>query len=187
MITTQDFRKGMAIKVADTLFIILDFQHVKPGKGKAFVRTKLKNLKSGAIIDHTFRAGEKVEDVRLEEKPVVYLYKDRDVYHFMDKETYEEITLSAAEVSDAIKYLIENAEVTILSADNKPVSVKLPKFVELKVVETKPGLRGDTVSGGSKPAKLETGTVVSVPLFIEAGDILKIDTETGEYVERVKK
>jgi len=187
MVTTQDFRKGMAISIDNTLFIILDFQHVKPGKGKAFVKTKLKNLKSGAIIDHTFRAGEKVEDVRLEEKSVIYLYKDRDVYHFMDRETYEEITLGSVEVGDAIKYLAENEEVTILSAGNKPVSVRLPKFVELKVVETKPGIRGDTVSGGSKPAKLETGTVVSVPLFIEAGDILKIDTETGEYVERVKK
>jgi len=187
MITTQDFRKGMAINLEDTLFIILDFQHVKPGKGKAFVRTKLKNLKSGAIIDHTFRAGEKVEAVRLEEKPVVFLYKDRDIYHFMHRETYEEMALGSAEVGDAIKYLVENGEVTILSADNKPVSVKLPKFVKLKVVETKPGVRGDTVSGGSKPAKLETGVVVRVPLFIEVDDILKIDTETGEYVERVKK
>lgn len=187
MATTQDFRKGMAINLEDTLFVILDFQHVKPGKGKAFVRTKLKNLKSGAIIDHTFRAGEKVEAVRLEEKPVIYLYKDRDIYHFMHKETYEEITLNSAEIGNAIKYLVENEEVTVLSADNEPVSVKLPKFVELKVVETKPGVRGDTVSGGSKPAKLETGTVVTVPLFIEVDDILKINTETGEYVERAKK
>jgi elongation factor P len=175
----------MCIEVDETLYIIHDFQHVKPGKGQAFVRTKLKNLKTGAVIDKTFRAGEKVELARLDRNKMQYLYSDHNGYVFMDTNTYEQITLSEDLMGDTIKYLKENMIVEVLFHEKTPIGVEPPTFVELKIVQTDPGLRGDTATGGSKPATLETGAVVQVPLFIQVGDIIKVDTRSGEYVTRV--
>jgi elongation factor P len=165
-------------------YSIVDFQHVKPGKGGAFVRTKLKHMKLGRVIDNTFRAGEKVELVDFDEKRMQYLYRD-DRYHFMDLDTYDQISLSAEEVGDARDFLKENIEVEILFINDSPVTVELPNFIELQITKTDPGIRGDTASGGSKPATLETGAVVQVPLFLNPGDVVKVDTRSGEYLGRV--
>jgi elongation factor P len=185
MISTNDFRNGMTIDLDGVLYNILYFQHVKPGKGGAFVRTRLKNLRTGAVIDKTFRAGEKVELALLDKRRMQYLYREVGSYHFMDQETYEQITLEEEELGDSTRFLKEGMVVDMPLYEGKPVGVELPIFVELKVTETAPGVKGDTASGGSKPATLETGAVVQVPLFIEAGDIIKVDSRTGEYVERV--
>jgi elongation factor P len=165
-------------------YAIVDFQHVKPGKGGAFVRTKLKHMKQGRVIDNTFRSGEKVELVDFEEKHMQYLYRD-DRYHFMDTESYEQVSLSADEVSDARDYLKENTEVDLLYIDGAPAAIELPNFVELAISKTDPGVRGDTAQGGSKPATLETGAIVHVPLFLNEGDVVRVDTRTGEYLGRV--
>jgi elongation factor P len=183
-VSTAEFRKGLKIEVDDTPYTIVDFQHVKPGKGGAFVRTKLKHLRLGTVVDRTFRSGEKFELVNFEQRPMQFLYRD-DRFHFMNLRTYEQIALAHEEVGDAADYLKENMEVEILYVDEAPIGVELPTFVELQVVKTDPGLRGDTASGGSKPATLETGAVVQVPLFIDEGDVLRIDTRTGAYIERV--
>jgi elongation factor P len=183
-VSTAEFRKGLKIEVDDTPYTIVDFQHVKPGKGGAFVRTKLKHLRLGTVVDRTFRSGEKFELVNFEQRPMQFLYRD-DRFHFMNLKTYEQIALAQEEVGDAADYLKENMEVEILYVDEAPIGVELPTFVELQVVKTDPGLRGDTASGGSKPATLETGAVVQVPLFIDEGDVLRIDTRTGAYIERV--
>lgn len=186
MYSTTDFRKGLKIEFNGEPYVIVDFQHVKPGKGGAFVRTRLKNLITGNVIDHNFRAGEKVPIPELEEKEMQYLYSESDEYYFMDTNTYEQIMLTKDQLGDAVGYLQEQILVKVLYFKGKPIGVEVPTFVELKVVDTEPGIRGDTVSGGSKPAVLETGKVVQVPLFINVGDIIKIDTRTGSYVERVK-
>lgn len=183
-VSTNDFRKGLKIEVDGAPYAIVDFQHVKPGKGGAFVRTKLKHLKLGTVIDKTFRAEEKVPLVNFEEKRMQFLYRD-DRFHFMDLETYEQISLSTEEVGEAQDYLKENTEVDLLYVDGAPIGVELPTFVDLTVVKTDPGVRGDTASGGSKPATLETGAVVSVPLFINEGNLVKVDTRTGAYIGRV--
>jgi elongation factor P len=183
-VSTAEFKRGLKIQFDGEPYSIVDFQHVKPGKGGAFVRTKLKHMKLGRVIDNTFRAGEKVELVDFDEKRMQYLYKD-ERYHFMDLETYDQISLSAAEVGDARDFLKENTEVEILFIDGSPVSVELPNFIELQVTKTDPGIRGDTASGGSKPATLETGAVVQVPLFLNEGDVVKVDTRSGEYLGRV--
>jgi elongation factor P len=183
-VSTAEFKKGLKIQFDGAPYTIVDFQHVKPGKGGAFVRTKLKHMKLGRVIDNTFRAGEKVELVDFEEKRMQYLYKD-DRYHFMDLDTYDQISLSAEEVGDARDFLKENTEVEILFIDANPVTVELPNFIELQIVTTDPGIRGDTASGGSKPATLETGAVVQVPLFLNEGDVVKVDTRSGEYLGRV--
>jgi elongation factor P len=183
-VSTNDFRKGLKIELDGAPYAIVDFQHVKPGKGGAFVRTKLKHLKLGTVIDKTFRAEEKVPLVNFEEKRMQFLYRD-DRFHFMDLETYDQISLSPEEVGDARDFLKENTEVEVLYVDDAPIGIELPTFVELTVVKTDPGVRGDTASGGSKPATLETGAVVSVPLFINEGDLLKVDTRTGAYIARV--
>jgi elongation factor P len=183
-VSTAEFKKGLKIQFDGQPYTIVDFQHVKPGKGGAFVRTKLKHMRQGRVIDNTFRAGEKVELVDFEDKHMQYLYKD-DRYHFMDSETYDQISLSAEEVGDARDFLKENTDVDILFIDGSPVTVELPTFMELAIVETDPGIRGDTASGGSKPATLESGAVVQVPLFLNQGDIVKIDTRTAEYLSRV--
>lgn len=176
----------MVIKLDGDLYTITYFQHVKPGKGGAFVRTKLKKVLSGAVIDKTFRAGEKVEDIRLERRRVHFSYSDGQFYYFMDDSTYEQIPLRADTVgSEQLSYLKENMECEALFHDNRPISVELPFFVELAVAETEPGVRGDTAHGGTKPAKLETGAVVHVPLFIETGDKIKIDRRENKYLERV--
>jgi elongation factor P len=183
-VSTAEFKKGLKIQFDGAPYSIVDFQHVKPGKGGAFVRTKLKHMKLGRVIDNTFRAGEKVELVDFEEKRMQYLYRD-DRHHFMDLETYEQISLSSEEVGDAREFLKENTEVEILFIDGSPVTVELPNFMELQIVKTEPGVRGDTASGGTKPAELETGAVVQVPLFVNQGDVIKVDTRTSEYLGRV--
>jgi elongation factor P len=183
-VSTAEFKKGLKIQFDGQPYTIVDFQHVKPGKGGAFVRTKLKHMRQGRVIDNTFRAGEKVELVDFEDKHMQYLYKD-DRYHFMDSETYDQISLSAEEVGDARDFLKENTDVDILFIDGSPVTVELPTFMELAIAKTDPGIRGDTASGGSKPATLESGAVVQVPLFLNEGDIVKIDTRSAEYLGRV--
>ena len=185
MYSTTDFRRGLKIEYKGEPYEIVDFQHVKPGKGAAFVKTRMKNLLTGNVLDINFRSGDKFEKPDLEEKEMQYLYADGDSYWFMDVETYEQVAIPLEHIKEKVGYLQENVQVAILFYKGKAIDVELPNFVELKVVETEPGVRGDTVSGGSKPAKLETGLVVNVPLFINEGDVIKIDTRTGEYVERV--
>ena len=186
MYSTSEFKKGLKIEIDGTPFMIADFQHVKPGKGGAFVRTKLKNLLTGRVIDQTFRSGEKVEKPDIVEKEMQYLYKDADSYCLMDNETYEQIMLTEEQVGDAILYLKENMNLQVLFFNQQAVAVDLPNFVELEVAQTEPGVRGDTASGGTKPATLESGAVIQVPLFINEGDRLKVDTRTGTYIERLK-
>jgi elongation factor P len=183
-VSTAEFKKGLKIQFDGEPYSIVDFQHVKPGKGGAFVRTKLKHMKLGRVIDNTFRAGEKVELVDFDEKRMQYLYRD-ERYHFMDLDTYDQISLSAEEVGEARDFLKENTEVEILFINDSPVTVELPNFIELQIARTDPGIRGDTASGGSKPATLETGAVVQVPLFLNPGDVVKVDTRSGEYLGRV--
>jgi elongation factor P len=186
MASTADFRNGLTLQIDGNLWTITYFQHVKPGKGGAFVRTKLKNVLSGAVVDKTFRSGEKVTTVRLERRPVNYSYTDGQLYYFMDAETFEMIPLAADVVgSEQLQYLKENMECEGLVHDEKVISVDLPQFVELEVTETDPGVRGDTAQGGTKPATLETGAVVQVPLFIEIGDVVKVDRTEDKYLTRV--
>ncbi len=186
MASTADFRNGMVIELDGELYSMTYFQHVKPGKGGAFVRTKLKKVLSGAVIEKTFRAGEKVNEVRLVRRPVQYSYTDGQFYYFMDDETYEQIPLPAQTVGeDQLVYLKENMVCEALTRDGQPISVEVPFFVELVVTETEPGVRGDTAQGGTKPAKLETGAIVQVPLFIETGDMIKVDRRENKYLERV--
>ncbi len=184
MISTNQFRTGMTIRFEDENYRIVDFQHVKPGKGGAFVRTKIKHMKTGRVIDPTYRAGEKLQLVDFEDKHMQFLYRD-DRYHFMDTETYEQVSLSADEVGEARLYLKENMEVDVLYIKGAPATVDVPNFVELTITKTDPGVRGDTAQGGSKPATLETGAVVQVPLFLNEGDVVKVDTRSGEYLGRV--
>ena len=183
-VSTAEFKKGLKIQFDGAPYTIVDFQHVKPGKGGAFVRTKLKHMRLGRVIDNTFRAGEKVELVDFEEKRMQFLYKD-DRYHFMDLDTYDQMSLSADEVGDARDFLKENTEVEILFIEGSPVTVELPNFIEIQIAKTDPGIRGDTASGGSKPATLETGAVIQVPLFLNEGDVVKVDTRSGDYLGRV--
>ncbi|MBI2504628.1 MAG: elongation factor P [Candidatus Latescibacteria bacterium] len=185
MADTSDFRNGFTMLLDNALVSIVDFQHVKPGKGSAFVRTKLKNVQTGAVLDRTFRSGDKVEEVRLEKRQMQYLYAEGEIYHFMDTETYEQLGIPASLVGEGAGFLKENEMTYVLIALEKPIGVELPKFVELAVTHTEPGIKGDTATGAVKPATLETSAVVNVPLFINQGDVLKIDTRTGEYVERV--
>jgi elongation factor P len=183
-VSTAEFKKGLKIVLDGQPYTIVEFQHVKPGKGGAFVRTKLKHLRLGKVIDNTFRSGEKVELVDFEDKHMQFLYKD-DRYHFMDTETYEQVSMSETEVGDASEFLKEQTEVDVLYIDGSPVTVELPNFVELAIARTEPGVRGDTAQGGAKAATLETGAVVQVPLFLNEGDIVRVDTRTGEYLARV--
>lgn len=185
MADTSDFRNGMILNMGGDYWSIVEFQHVKPGKGGAFVRTKIKNIISGQVKENTFRAGERVAEVKVVRKDFQYLYTSGDMYYMMDTETYDQIPLNETMVEDVKDYLKENLSVTIYMENDKPLLVELPNFVELTVTETAPGIRGDTAQGGSKPATLETGLVVSVPLFIEEGETLRIDTRTGKYVTRV--
>lgn len=184
MASTADFRNGMVIELDGELMQIVDFQHVKPGKGGAFVRTKFKKVLTGAVLDKTFRAGEKVNDVRLETRVMQYLYPDGDLCYFMDTETYEQFPVSKTVLGDQVQYLKENIEVSGLFRDETLLLIELPFFINLEVVETDPGMKGDTVSGGSKPAKLESGATVNVPLFIDVGDVIKVDRRINEYLER---
>ena len=186
MADTSDFRNGLIIKFKNDLYTIVEFQHVKPGKGGAFVRTTLKNLRTGKVLDNTYRSGESVDVVRVERKKYQYLYRDGDFLVCMDNETYEQINIPAELFGEGVNYLKESEEVEILFNGAEIINVEIPIFVFLKVIETEPGFKGDTATGANKPAKLETGASVNVPLFINEGDILKVDTRTGGYVERVK-
>ena len=185
-VSTPDFRKGLKIELDGEPFTIVDFLHVKPGKGGAFVRTKLKSLVSGNVIDRTFRSGEKVETPELDEKNAQYLYLEGQQYHFMDNETYEQFVLTADQLGDNRLFMQENMEVNVLFHNAQPIGVEIPLFVEMTIVQTEPGVKGDTATGGSKPATLETGAVIQVPLFLNEGDVVKVDTRTSEYIERVK-
>ena len=186
MADTSDFRTGLIIKFKNDLYSIVDFQHVKPGKGGAFVRSTLKNLKNGRVLDNTFRAGEKVEVVRVERKKFQYLYRDGDSLVCMDNETFDQLHIPIDLFGDSVNYLKESEEIEILFDGSEIISVDTPIFAILKVVETEPGFKGNTATGAMKPAKMETGVQINVPLFINADDVLKVDTRTGEYVERVK-
>lgn len=188
MASTADFRNGMVISIDGTLFTITYFQHVKPGKGGAFVRTKLKNVLTGAVIEKTFRSGEKVDEVRLEHRPVQYSYTDGQLYYFMDQQTFEMIPLAEGVIgADQLKYLKENMECEGLVHGDNVIAVELPYFVELAIAETDPGVRGDTAQGGTKPAKLETGAVVQVPLFLEEGEVIRVDRREDKYIERANR
>lgn len=184
MISSNDFRPGVTIEYNGDPCQVLEFQHVKPGKGAAFVRTKLKNLKTGATTELTFRGGEKLPRATIERSMKQYLYFDGDNYVFMDNNTYEQISLSKEQLNGGERFLKENMECQIAMYNGEVLGVELPNAVELEVVETEPGIKGDTQSGGSKPATLETGVVVNVPFFVNTGDVLRIDTRTGAYIER---
>ena len=184
MISTNEFKTGITIEMDGEIYSVLEFQHVKPGKGAAFVRTKLKNLRSGSIVDHTFRAGEKVARAHLERKEMEYLYRDDDTFYLMDAETYEQLALSAETLGEGSKYLKENDRLTVVMLGDEVVGVDVPITVILEVADTEPGIKGDTASGATKPATMETGLVVQVPLFVNSGDKIKIDTRTGSYLER---
>ncbi|MDD4769673.1 MAG: elongation factor P [Eubacteriales bacterium] len=185
MISPSEFRTGLTIEFEDSIYTIVDFQHVKPGKGAAFVRTKLKNIESGAVTERTFNPKDKFEQAHIERRLTQYLYAGDDVWNFMDTEDYNQFALGAEELGDAVKYLKENMELHLQFYKDRIIGVDLPVVVELEVVETEPGIKGDTASGGSKTAVMDTGLVVQVPLFINVGDKLRIDTRTGEYSERV--
>ena len=184
VVSTNQFRNGMHIELDGKVWRIVEFQHVKPGKGGAFVRTKLKSLDAGATVDRTFRAGEKFPRVHTETKSVQYLYDDGAEVHFMDEETFEQFALPHGELEEELPYMQPNASVQVLSVNGKPSSVQLPSSVELQVVDTEPGVKGDTVSNVTKPATLETGAVVQVPLFVNVGDRLKVDPREGRYISR---
>jgi elongation factor P len=185
LITTNQFKNGNHIDVEGIVFKILEFQHVKPGKGGAFVRTRLRRASDGAVIDRTFRAGEKFRAVRTETRRMQFLYSDGTDAHFMDSESFEQIALPESSVQDALRWITPSSEVDVLFIDDQPSDIQLPSAVDLTVSETEPGLRGDTASGGgTKPATLETGTVIGVPLFIDVGERIRVDTRSGEYVSR---
>lgn len=187
MASTADIKNGVVINLDNNLQTIVEFQHVKPGKGGAFVRTKLKNILTGKVIDRTFRSGEKLDIVRVEDKHMQYLYKEDDSYIFMDQETFDQINVSMAAVGDSAKFLKESEIVSISFHGDKPLVVTLPNFIIFKIVECDPGVRGDTVSNVTKPAKLETGAIVQVPLFVEQEDSIRVDTRTGQYLERARE
>lgn len=186
MYSTAEFRKGLKIEFKGEPYIIVDFQHHKPGKGGAMMRTRLKNMITGRVLEETFRSGEKVGVPDLREREVQYIYQAEGKYHFMDQETFEEVALDEEHMGESRNFLQENVNLKLLFYQDQPIGLELPTFVELRVAETEPGVKGDTATGGTKPATLETGAVVQVPLFINEGEMVRIDTRTGEYIERVK-
>ena len=186
MISTAEFRNGSRIELEGDPYYIVEFQHVKPGKGGAFVRTKLKNYRTGNVIDRTFRSGERLSEPDLEERELQFLYAAGDSYSFMDTETFEQFTYERKQLGENVDLLKEDTVVKVLIHEYEPIAVEFPIFIELKVVEADPGVRGDTASGGTKPATVETGAVVKVPLYLEVGEVIKIDTRTRAYVERVR-
>jgi len=186
MYSTTDFRKGLKIEIDGEPYVIVDFQHVKPGKGGAFVRTRLKSLLSGNVIDPTFRSGDRVDKPDLEEREMQFLYETGGEYHLMDTQTFEQLFLTAEQMGESKDFLKENMVIKALFHNRRPIGVEVPMFVELKVVKSDPGMRGDTATGATKLATLESGAVIQVPLFVEEGDTLRIDTRTREYITRVK-
>jgi len=184
--TTSDIRKGLTIEWDGKFYIVVDFQHIKPGKGQAFVKTRLKNLETQQVLETNFKIGTTINIIKLETKKCQYLYNDENAYYFMDLGNYDQYSVAREIVGDNIKYLKENMEVDVSFIKSKIIGIEVPIFVELEVVETEPGIRGDTAQGGSKPAKVETGAVITVPLFVNKGDMVKIDTRTGQYLERTK-
>ena len=185
MISAGDFKNGVTLEIEGNIYQILEFQHVKPGKGAAFVRTKLKNIISGGVIEKTFRPTEKFPKAHIERKDMQYLYSDGELFHFMDVETYDQIALNEDAIGDSLKFVKENEMVKICSHKGNVFAVEPPLFVELAIIDTEPGFKGGTAQGATKPATVETGAVVYVPLFVDMGDVLKIDTRTGEYLSRV--
>lgn len=185
MIMAGDFRNGTTFEMDNQVYRVVEFQHVKPGKGSAFVRTKLKNVMNGSVLERTFNPSEKYENAQVERKEMQYLYEDSGLYYFMDVESYEQIPLNKGELGDALQFVKENMNVKILLYKGNVFGVEPPTFVELEVVETEPGFKGDTATGANKPAIVETGAKVNVPLFVSQGDIIRIDTRNGEYMERV--
>lgn len=184
MISAGEFRKGITIEIDGQVWMVVDFQHVKPGKGAAFVRTKIKNVITGSVLEKTFNPTEKFPKAMVEKKEMQYLYSDGELYHFMDTETFEQLPLNEDKVGDALKYIIENMNVSIKFFKGEAFSVEPPNFVELTVTETEPGFKGDTATAGNKPAILETGAKIMVPLFVSEGERIRVDTRTGEYMER---
>ncbi len=182
---TSQFRNGLKIELDGEPFTIVYFQHVKPGKGGAFVRTKVKNLRTGRVLDRRFRSGEKVEAADIEDRKMQYLYQDGEQLVFMDSESFDQIPFTGEQVGDARKYLLENTTVDVLFWRGQPINIELPSFIEAAVSQCEPGMKGDTASGGTKPATLETGAIVQVPLFLKQGERIRVDTRTGQYVERV--
>ena len=184
MYSTTDFRKGLKIEIEGEPYIIVEAQHVKPGKGAAMVKTRIKSLVTGNVLDINYRSGDKVDEPNLEEKDMQFLYHEGDEYHFMDQKTYDQIMIKRENLGESVDYLQEQCSVTVLFHNDKPIGIEVPTFVVLTIAKTEPGIRGDTASGGSKPATLETGKVISVPLFVSEGEKVKVDTRTGTYVER---
>lgn len=185
MISAGEFRNGVTMEYEGDIYTIIEFQHVKPGKGAAFVRTKLKNLVTGAVVEKTFRPTEKMNRAHIDKMDLQYLYSDGELFHFMDTESYEQMAVNASDVGDALKYVKENEMVKILSYNGNVFGIEPPMFVELEITDTEPGFKGDTATGATKPATVETGAQVNVPLFINPGEVIKIDTRTGEYLGRV--
>ena len=187
MASTSNFKNGLIIEHKKNLWKIIEFLHVKPGKGSAFVRTKLKNIKTGQVVDETFRSGQKIETVRVEARDYNYIYNDGSSYYFMDSETYEQISLNVDQIdSNSLLFLIENTQVKILFDGNDPIEIRIPAHMNLKVVKTDPGEKGNTAQGGTKPAKLESGISINVPLFIQEGETIRVDTRDKRYIERIK-
>lgn len=184
MISAGEFRNGVTIEYEGDIYVILEFQHVKPGKGAAFVRTKIKNLVTGAVVEKTFRPTEKMGRAHIDRKDMQYLYSDGELYHFMDTETFDQTAVNASDVGDALKFVKENEMVKILSYNGNVFGIEPPQIVELEITETEPGFKGDTATGATKPAILETGAQINVPLFINQGEVVKVDTRTGEYTGR---
>ena len=188
MASTSDFKNGLIINHKSNLWKVVEFQHVKPGKGGAFVRTKLKNIKTGQVVDETFRAGHKIEIIRIEARDYNFIYSDNDFYYFMDQETFDQISIQSSFVEkDTSDFLAENTPVTItFDPDNNPVEIRIPLHMNMEIIETDPGEKGNTAQGGTKPAKLSTGAVINVPLFVQEGEIVRVDTKEKKYIERVK-
>lgn len=184
LIDINEFKNGLTIELDGEVFVITEYEHVKPGKGSAFVRTKLKNLRTGAILERTFRTGEKIEEAFIDEKKLQFMYRDGEVFEFMDQDTYEQMALRQEQLSNSSDFLKENLEVTALIYKDRIITIELPMFVDLRVARTEPGIRGDTQKSGSKPAILETGVTIQVPLFIDNGDVVRVDTRTKKYVAR---
>ena len=185
MASTADFKNGLTMELDGEVFQLIEFQHVKPGKGGAFVRTRLRNMRRGTVIERTFRAGERIDIARVERRPLQFLYPSGDEYVFMDNESFDQLTLSEEQLGPQVKFLQDNLEVMVISYDERILGVELPDTIEARVVQTDPGLKGDTASGGSKPATIDSGAVVTVPLFINEGDMIRVDTRSEKYIERV--